>query len=167
MKIVSGSMRTATGKKHELEGTAKSPLSRLWNASRRVLRNGIYLCGGFDSLPVAKADYWIALKNASGRWQFWSAISLLRTMRVKKRSKKGFCRMCGTVGATEIHHVYPGAYRLKSDKNDFVIELCHACHMSIHDDPEKMRALKESTQKAFEKQHSHEEFVRRMGRSWL
>ena len=107
------------------------------------------------------------LRHVPGRWQFWSAISLLRIMRVKKRNKKGFCRMCGTVGATEIHHVYPGAYRLKSDKNDFVIELCHACHMSIHDDPEKMRALKESTQKAFEKQYSHEEFVRRMGRSWL
>lgn len=46
---------TGDGRKHEMKGMAKSPPSRVWNASWRVLRNGIYLCGGFDSLPVAKA----------------------------------------------------------------------------------------------------------------
>ena len=88
-------------------------------------------------------------------------------MRAKKRIKKHWCAMCGLHGETEIHHIYPGAHRKKSDEYDFVIEVCHSCHRRIHDDPEVMRALKRDTQKQFEEKYSHEEFMRRMQKSWL
>lgn len=88
-------------------------------------------------------------------------------MRTKKRIKKHFCKMCGMPGDTEIHHIYPGAHRKKSDDYDFVIEVCRFCHRSIHDNPDVMRALKRKTQIEFEKKYSHEEFIRRMGKSWL
>lgn len=88
-------------------------------------------------------------------------------MRTKKRIKKHFCKMCGMSGDTEIHHIYPGAHRKKSDEYDFVIEVCRSCHRQIHNNPDVMRALKRKTQTEFEKKYSHEEFIRRMGKSWL
>ena len=39
-------------KKRDSKVAAVPDMERI---SWRVLRNGIYLCGGFDSLPVAKA----------------------------------------------------------------------------------------------------------------
>ena len=85
----------------------------------------------------------------------------------KRRNKKHVCQLCFKHGETEIHHIYEGAYRRRSDRNDFVIELCHKCHMEIHQDSSKGLALKRKTEEEFEQQYSHDEFVRRMGRSWL
>ena len=42
----------------------------------------------------------------------------------KRRTKKHVCKICGKSGVTEIHHVFYGQFRKKSEKLDLVIEVC-------------------------------------------
>lgn len=70
------------------------------------------------------------------------------------------------MGPTQIHHIYGGSYRNRSDKADFVIELCAECHGLMHNSSAGT-AFKKAFQRKYESLHSHEEFVKLMGRSWL
>ena len=87
--------------------------------------------------------------------------------RCKKREKKHVCKVCGRSGLTEIHHIFNGPYREKSEKNDFVMEVCPECHRRIHDSADLMKKYKVLTQRYFELTHTHEEWMALMGRSWL
>lgn len=87
--------------------------------------------------------------------------------RCKKRTKKHVCRICGRHGATEIHHIFNGSYRVRSDINDFVMEVCHDCHRKVHDDAAILLSYKQKCQADFETTHTHAEWMSRMGRSWL
>ena len=42
------------------------------------------------------------------------------------------CILCGRIGPTEVHHVFPGAYRKLSDEYGAVVLLCPECHRYIH-----------------------------------
>lgn len=90
----------------------------------------------------------------------------MKKKRDKKREKKGFCTKCGKHGPTEMHHIFGGSFRGKSEAQDFVIELCADCHRCMHDTTLGDR-LKQQTQKKFEEVHSHEEWMLMMGRSWI
>lgn len=85
--------------------------------------------------------------------------------RIKKRVKKHVCFLCGKSGVTEIHHIYNGPFRARSDINDFVMEVCPKCHREIHES-DLCGQIKVSFQKSWERTHSHEEWMRVMGRSW-
>lgn len=76
--------------------------------------------------------------------------------------------VCGRRGETQIHHVYGGAYRKRSEAYDFVLEVCPECHRRIHDTSLGER-LKRVFQERWEATHrgGHEEWMRLMGRSWL
>jgi hypothetical protein len=84
----------------------------------------------------------------------------------KARVKKGLCLHCGRRGVTQIHHIYYGSYRNRAEKADFVIELCPECHALMHNTPLGDK-LKRSFQQKYEETHSREEFLKKMGRSWL
>lgn len=88
--------------------------------------------------------------------------------RCKKREKKHVCQVCGQHGVvTEIHHIYNGPYRYRSDVNDFVMEVCPECHRKIHESAEMLMHYKRKCQERFELTHSHDEWMSTMGRSWL
>ena len=85
----------------------------------------------------------------------------------KKRKKTHYCGYCGRYGATEIHHIFNGPYRNQSDENDFIMEVCPQCHRNIHSSYPLMSALKKMFQLRWENEHSHEEWMKIMGRSWI
>lgn len=87
--------------------------------------------------------------------------------RCKKREKRHVCKICGRSGHTEIHHIFNGPFREKSDINDFVMEVCPECHRKLHDNADLLREYKKRTQRFFELSHTHDEWMSLMGRSWL
>lgn len=87
--------------------------------------------------------------------------------RDKRRRKRNVCALCGRHGATQIHHIFGGAYRRVSEREDFVMELCPECHRRIHDKPVFGNALKRGCQRKFLRAHSMEEWMALMGRSWI
>ena len=85
----------------------------------------------------------------------------------KKRSKTHRCRICGTYGRTEIHHVFGGARRRISERENLVIELCPSCHRKAHEDVSFGNALKHDAQLEYLEEHSFDEWMALMGKSWI
>lgn len=77
------------------------------------------------------------------------------------------CFVCGRT-ATEIHHVMNGwGMRKLSDEDGLTVPLCAFCHRAIHADAGARLLLKEEAQKAYEKTHSREDWMRRYGKNYL
>ena len=81
------------------------------------------------------------------------------------------CFICGTYGALEWHHIFGGANRRNSEKYNLVVPLCHACHneppAGVHFNRAAMDELRRQGQRAFEKTHSRQEFIKTFGRNYL
>ena len=87
------------------------------------------------------------------------------------------CWLCGANGSSDPldkHHIFPGAYRDKSEKYGLVVWLCHDnCHIfgpyAAHKNPETMRSLKEYGQKkAMEEQGwTTTDFIKEFGKNYL
>lgn len=86
------------------------------------------------------------------------------------------CYLCAMMGRdyrgyTEKHHIFPGANRIVSEELGFWCRLCVPHHRegpsAAHQNAEIMRYLQQQAQKEFEKTHSREEFVARIGRNYL
>lgn len=91
--------------------------------------------------------------------------------RDRPRKKRGVCAHCGKAGVTQIHHIFGGAYRGRSEANDFVVELCPACHRLMHDTSIGLE-LQRAFQRKWERMHKDlddpgAEWIRLMGKSWL
>lgn len=88
-------------------------------------------------------------------------------------TEKGTCYECHKQGYTELHHIYFGPGRRKiSDKNGFVVYLCHECHQGttgVHgrDGDELDEKLKRECQQEYEKNHSRSEFMKLIGKNYL
>lgn len=87
-------------------------------------------------------------------------------------TEKGVCYLCGARTQTEEHHIFGGNPRRKySEKYGLKVYLCHHCHRDnksgVHGNREKMRLLHQEGQKAFERNHTREEFVRLFSRNYL
>lgn len=81
------------------------------------------------------------------------------------------CFFCGRP-AECIHEVYFGtANRQISIKNGFCAGLCHREHnmsaKSVHNDRKMDLILKGAYQKEYEKNHTREEFIKLIGKSYL
>ena len=88
--------------------------------------------------------------------------------RDKVRRKTHRCRVCGTYGVTQIHHIFPGPLRRISEREDFVIELCPACHEKAHSDSDFAFSLKHDAQLEWLwSGHTMAEWMEMMGRSWV
>lgn len=87
--------------------------------------------------------------------------------RDKRRAKKHRCQVCGVYGATQIHHIFGGPLRRISEKHDFVIELCTACHRRAHSDADFSFALKHDCQLEYLETHDMDEWMELLHRSWV
>ena len=87
--------------------------------------------------------------------------------RDKVRRKTYRCRICGAYGVTQIHHIFSGRWRQRSEANDFVIELCPKCHRTAHLSASFGDALKHDVQLEYLETHSLDEWMDLMGKSWI
>mgnify|MGYP004701668603 FL=1 len=74
----------------------------------------------------------------------------------------------------DLHHIFPGAYRKKSEKYGLVVYLCHnRCHIfaktAVHQNEGQMRRLKRYGQlRAMREQGwTEDDFRREFGKSYL
>ena len=87
------------------------------------------------------------------------------------------CFLCGRNGASDpldLHHIFPGPYRKKSEKYGLVVYLCgNRCHRNgktaVHRSGEQMRRLRRYGQlKAMQEQGwTEDDFRREFGKSYL
>ena len=85
--------------------------------------------------------------------------------------------MCGRNGASDpldMHHIFGGAYRDKSDRYGLVVPLCHnRCHIfsrqAVHQNAETMLKLKRWGQRKAmtENDWTVADFVREFGKNYL
>jgi len=88
----------------------------------------------------------------------------LERNRDKNLNKKGKCDNCGKYyKKLDPHEVYGGSNRKRSIQNNFVALLCRNCH----NDKTVLKELKEKYQKEFEKEHTREDFIKIIGKSYL
>lgn len=108
-----------------------------------------------------------------------SELNLVRNKPIKKVSRKqkqleknrfsifttnfNKCYYCGKEGKMDLHEIYGGSNRKRSIENGFVVPLCRICHSN-----EKIiQYLRIKLQKEYEKNHSREEFIKIIGKSYL
>lgn len=87
------------------------------------------------------------------------------------------CYLCGANGAQDPldrHHIFPGAYRKKSEKYGLIVYLCHSkCHIfgkdAVHRNERQMRRVKRYGQlKVMREQGwSEERFIKEFGKNYL
>lgn len=81
------------------------------------------------------------------------------------------CHICGGVRNIEIHHVFGGPTRARSGEYGLVVALCRNCHTqgkeSAHMSRNTMDRLRREGQRAFERNHTREEFVGLFHRNYL
>lgn len=80
------------------------------------------------------------------------------------------CWFCGTTYDIHEHHVYGGKNRKVSEMHGFKAYLCGRDHnmsdAGVHFNKEKDLILKRACQAKFEETHSHEEFMKLIGRNY-
>lgn len=87
------------------------------------------------------------------------------------------CFLCGRNGAQDtldLHHIFGGANRKKSEKYGLVVYLCHKrCHIfcpgSVHQNASQMKRLKRYGQLRVMKEQgwTEEDFIREFGKSYI
>lgn len=93
-----------------------------------------------------------------------SKLAKLERQRDKRLIKSGKCEYCGKVcKKLDPHEVYGGSNRKRSITNNFVKLLCRECHSNEN----IINQLRIDTQKEYEKTHTHEEFIKIIGKSYI
>lgn len=96
---------------------------------------------------------------------------------MKGKKENAECWLCGRRGARDpldLHHIYGGAYRRKSDRYGLVVPLCHRrCHIfgpdAVHQNAENMQMLREWGQMKVMREQGWtvERFVAEFGKNYL
>ena len=73
------------------------------------------------------------------------------------------CYYCGKEGKMDLHEVYGGSNRKRSIKNGLVVPLCRKHHQN----EEILNELKIETQKMYEVNHTRDEFIKLIGKSYI
>ena len=90
--------------------------------------------------------------------------------------KDGTCYLCRESGNYQYHkvlhehHIFGGPNRPISEAEGLKVYLCVRHHVgrdAVHNNHEKMRLLQRDGQRAFERTHTREEFMRLFGRNYL
>lgn len=83
------------------------------------------------------------------------------------------CLVCGSYANIQVHHIFAGKNRSNSTKYGLVVPLCMYHHtgsnIAVHGkNGHKLdMELKQLGQKAFEWEHTREEFIERFGKNYL
>ena len=93
-----------------------------------------------------------------------SKLAKLERQRDKDIVKSGICDCCKKYSKhLDPHEVYGGSNRQRSMKNGFIKLLCDKCHSN----EKKIMQLRKDVQKEYEKNHTREDFIRIIGKSYL
>jgi len=80
------------------------------------------------------------------------------------------CFVCGTTQSLQLHHIFGGALRGKSDKYGYVVHLCirhHTGQDGVHRESWLNKKLKQYAQEHFEQTNTREEFIKEFGKNYL
>ena len=78
------------------------------------------------------------------------------------------CFITGAVVCLDKHHIYHGPRRKAAEKYGCWVWLRHDLHMELHDRNKELdKMLQRTCQERFEELHSHEEFMKVFGKSYL
>lgn len=94
-------------------------------------------------------------------------------MKTIMNTSKGSCYLCGSIGPTENHHIFPGVpNRKNSEKYGLKVYLCPYCHRlskeAVHNNKKSMLKVKRDGQKAFEQIHGdRQQFINIFGKNYL
>ena len=81
------------------------------------------------------------------------------------------CYFCGKQIAIEKHHIFAGvANRRISDQNGLWVYLCHNCHTGTEGaqyDKDKNIRLKQDAQRAYERNHTHSEWMNLIRKNYI
>ena len=81
------------------------------------------------------------------------------------------CYICGSVIDLERHHILAGVGRRSlSERHGLWVYLCHRHHTGrggAQYDPDLSRGLKEDAQRAFERDHTRDEWMSIFGKNYL
>lgn len=93
-----------------------------------------------------------------------SKLAKLERKRDKDLIKLGICEFCGKYSKKlEPHEVYGGSNRKRSIQHKFVKLICRECHSN-----EKIiNQLRIDVQKEYEKEHTRQEFIDIIGKSYI
>lgn len=93
-----------------------------------------------------------------------SKLAKLERQRDKDLIKLGICEFCGKYSKKlEPHEVYGGSNRKRSIQHKFVKLICRECHSN-----EKIiNQLRIDVQKEYEKEHTRQEFIDIIGKSYI
>lgn len=81
-----------------------------------------------------------------------------------ERLKDPFCYYCHRrFENLDKHEIYGGSNRKRSIENGFVVNLCRACHSN----EEIIQKLRIEFQKKYEQDHTREEFIQLIGKSYI
>ena len=73
------------------------------------------------------------------------------------------CYICGKWTPTEKHHIFGSANRKHSERLGLYVYLCHDCHTGAENcaqyNSDTNKYLKQEAQVAYEKTHSHEQWM--------
>lgn len=84
------------------------------------------------------------------------------------QSNKDICFICKKYGATDIHHVFNGANKKRSEEDGMLLFLHRCCHRWLHDHPTSNRTIKKRCQMVWMRHYGTEDdFIKRYGKSYL
>lgn len=76
------------------------------------------------------------------------------------------CFLCGRWTGLDVHHIFNGPYRKRSDQDGLTCYLCRDCHRKVHEEAALRLRLKKVGQFIYEQDHTREEFMERYGRNY-
>lgn len=94
------------------------------------------------------------------------------------QSRDGTCYLCMKLSkdyrirpVVHEHHIYDGPNRKISEAEGLKVYLCLEHHVigpeAVHNNQQNMRILQQDGQRAYERTHTREEFMKRIGRNYL
>ena len=93
-----------------------------------------------------------------------SKLAKLERQRDKDIIKEGICEFCSNYSKKlDPHEVYGGSNRKRSIKHKFIKLICRECHSNEN----IINQLRTETQKEYEKNHTREEFIKLIGKSYI
>ena len=93
-----------------------------------------------------------------------SKLAKLERQRDKGLVKSGICENCGKFSKRlDPHEIYGGSNRKRSIAHKFVKLLCRECHSNEN----IINQLRIDTQKEYEKNHTRNDFIKLIGKSYL
>lgn len=119
------------------------------------------LSNNFNPVPKIKNE---KKEKVTGIKKKSNKLAKLERQRDKDIVKSGICECCGQYSKRlDPHEVYGGSNRKRSIKYKFVKLICPKCHSN----EAIIKQLRIDTQKEFEKEHTREEFIKIIGKSYI